>query len=158
MVPWRDSRRCKYFIKDRTRGLEWMDFAEAVIANRFDNQRVYVAYTLPDGGVDVVRGGRVFADLAKRAVRSAQMSNSDARCNGFTQGGKQCRGIATGRWHGIDVCSMHDPEGTYAKADPDYRKVVLGMLRGIKDTEVARLNDRLGALLLARFGPGKGRY
>lgn len=158
VVPWRDHNRCRYFVKDRSSGLSVMDFPEACIAAAVDRQKVYAAYSLPNGDVRIVRGGRKFVDIAKRAIRSAQTRDENPPCQGFTSGGRQCRALAVAKWRGIDVCAMHDPEGLFAKTDADYRRSVLTMLRSIKDVSVDRLNDRLTALLLERYGPGKGRY
>ena len=94
--------------------------------------------------------------MAKRAVRSAQAREENPPCEGLTGEGKACRALSVTQWYGLHVCAMHDPEGKFCTENPNHRLRVLASLRTVKKTDVARLEDRLTALLLARYGPTKG--
>lgn len=158
VVPWRDDARMRYFIKEGA-GIRTISYAQAVIiaADPHDKRKVFCAfYSEETRSVEVEPAGKRFTTLAKRAVRSAQMRNEAPPCQGRTSFNEPCKALSVAVWRDLDVCAMHDPEGEFCKANPDFRKAVLVRLRNIKKSDVARLEDRLTALLLERFGPSKG--
>lgn len=157
-IPWRDTHRITYFVR-RNRGLETLTYAEAVLvaADPKDRRKVFMAYTDTTGAVHVQNAGQRFTALAKRAVRSAQERDHLPRCDASTKAGTRCKSPATTTWRDLDVCALHDPEGKFAAENPEFAKETLIRLRSIKRAEVERLEDRLTALLLERFGPSKGK-
>jgi len=158
-IPYRDTRRIVYFVKSG-HGIEIVSYAVAVLcaADPKDHRTIFHAWATPTGKVAVDNAGMRFTALAKRAVRSAQRQEGAPRCKGSTlDGTAQCKVAAVTTWHDLDVCAMHDPEGEYAKANPAHAARVLEQLREIKAGAVERLEDRLTALLLERYGPSKGR-
>ena len=158
-VPWRDSRRIVYFVKSKPRGIDTLTYAQAVLvaADPTDKRSVLIAYTDPVGQVHVAKGGAAFNRLAKRAVRAAQEREDRPQCQARTKSGSQCSHTATRMWRDINVCDLHDPLGKFAKGNPEFAAKVLAMLRESKKTEVDRLENRLTALLLERYGPSKGK-
>jgi hypothetical protein len=158
-VPWRDTRRIVYFVKSKDRGVDPLTYAEAVLvaADPADRRRVFAAYSEEDGTVHVRSGGPKFTALAKKAVRSAQRRSESPPCDGLTKSGQRCKSLSTTTWRDLNVCAMHDPLGEFSKAHPEFAAQSLAMLRTIKKAEVERLEDRLTALLLERFGSSKGK-
>lgn len=158
-IPYRDSRRIVYFVKSKSLGIEHLTYAQAVLvaADPTDKRSVFIAYTDPVGQVHVVKGGARFVRLAKRAVRAAQEREDRPLCQARTKSGSRCSHTSTTLWRDIPVCDLHDPLGKFAKDNPPFGAQVLEMLRESKLIEVDRLENRLTALLLEKYGPGRGR-
>lgn len=158
-VPWRDTRRIVYFVKHKEHGLDTLTYAEAclVAADPADKRKVFIAYADTTGAVHVQAAGMRFTALAKRAVRSAQERADKPRCDAPTKSGPRCKVTATTTWHDLNVCALHDPDGLFAKDNPEFGADALYRLRQVKKVQVDRLEDRLTALLLERFGPSRGK-